>query len=127
MMKRVNNIIKYLFRCIHELAFSRIKEVRDKRGGYILHIETTVEGDSDLVFFGMNSVNGWILHSKKIQSESSEEIIPALEEKKRRCGEPLAIKRYIRQGMALAVSEVFPNKPDKICHFHFSLRSAVMI
>lgn len=78
-------------------------------------------------FFGMNSVNGWILHSKKIQSESSEEIIPALEEKKRRCGEPLAIKRYIRQGMALAVSEVFPNKPDKICHFHFSLRSAVMI
>jgi hypothetical protein len=22
--------------------------------------------------------------------------------------------------MALSVSEVFPNKPDKICHFHFS-------
>jgi len=107
-------------RCVHELASTRIKEVLDKRGGYILHIDATVEEDSDMVFVGMNSVNGWILHSTKIKSESSEEIIPALEEIKRRYGEPLAIKRDMGKGMALAVSEVFPNKPDKICHFHFS-------
>jgi len=114
-----DNFLIY-YRCIHELASARIKEVQDKRGGYILHIDATVEGDSDMVFVGMNSVNGWILHSKKIKSESSEEIIPALEEIKRRYGEPLAIKRDMGKGMALAVSEVFPNKPDKICHFHFS-------
>ena len=106
--------------CIHELASTEIKEVQDKRGGYILHIDATVEEDSDMVFVGMNSVNGWILHSKKIASESSEEIIPALEEIKRRYGEPLAIKRDMGKGMKLAVSEVFPNKPDKICHYHFS-------
>ena len=106
--------------CVHELASARIKEVQDKRGGYILHIDATVEEDSDMVFVGMNSVNGWILHSKKIKSESSEEIIPALEEIKRRYGDPLAIKRDMGKGMKLAVSEVFPNKPDKICHYHFS-------
>lgn len=106
--------------CVHELAPAMIKEVQDKRGGYILHIDATVEEDSDMVFMGMNSVNGWILHSIKIKSESSEEIIPALEEIKRRYGEPLAIKRDMGKGMKLAVSEVFPNKPDKICHYHFS-------
>jgi hypothetical protein len=107
-------------RCVHELASTKIKEVQDKRGGYILHIDATVEEDSDMVFVGMNSVNGWILHSRKIKSESHEEIIPALEEIKNRYGEPLAIKRDMGKGMALAVSEVFSNKPDKICHFHFS-------
>lgn len=107
-------------RCVHELASAKIKEIQDKRGGYILHIDATVEEDSDMVFVGMNSVNGWILHSRKIKSESHEEIIPALEEIKNRYGEPLAIKRDMGKGMALAVSEVFPNKPDKICHFHFS-------
>jgi hypothetical protein len=107
-------------RCIHELASARIKEVQNKRGGYILHIDATVEGNSDMVFVSMNSVNDWILNSKKIKSESSEEIIPALEEIKRRYGKPLAIKRDMGKGMALAVSEVFPTKPDKICHFHFS-------
>ena len=107
-------------RCIHELASARIMEVQDKRGGYILHIDATVEEDSDMVFVGMNSVNGWILHSRKIKSESHDEIIPALEEIKNRYGEPLAIKRDMGKGMALAVSKVFSNKPDKICHFHFS-------
>lgn len=106
--------------CVHELASAMIKEVQDKRGGYILHIDATVEEDSDMVFVGMNSVNGWILHSKKIKSESHEEIIPALEVIKNRCGEPLAIKRDMGKGMKLAVSEVFPYKPDKICHYHFS-------
>jgi hypothetical protein len=107
-------------RCVHELTSARIKEVQDKRGGYILHIDATVEEDSDMVFVGMNSVNGWILHSRKIKSENHEEIIAALEVIKNRYGEPLAIKRDMGKGMALAVSEVFPNKPDKICHFHFS-------
>src|SRR3989304_47075 len=106
--------------CVHELASTEIKEVQDKRGGYVLHIDATVEEDSDMVFVGMNSVNGWVLHSKKIASESSEEIIPALEEINRRYGGPLAIKRDMGKGMKLAVSEVFPNKPDKICHYHFS-------
>ncbi len=106
--------------CVQELASARIKEVQDKRGGYILHIDATVEEDSDMVFVGMNSVNGWILNSKKIKSESHEEIIPALKEIKNRYGEPLAIKRDMGKGMKLAVSEVFPNKPDKICHYHFT-------
>ncbi len=106
--------------CVHELASARIKEVQDKRGGYILHIDATVEEDSDMIFVGMNSVNGWILHSKKIENEGSKDIIPALEEVKRRFGEPLAIKRDMGTGMALAVSNVFPNRPDKICHYHFS-------
>lgn len=106
--------------CVHEQASARINEVQDKRGGYILHIDATVEEDSDMVFVGMNSVNGWILHSKKIKSESHEEIIPALEVIKNRYGDPLAIKRDMGKGMKLAVSEVFPYKPDKICHYHFS-------
>lgn len=106
-------------RCVHEMASCKIKEVLDKRGGYILHIDATVEEDSHIVFVGMNSVNGWILNSKKIESESSEAIIPALEDIKRSFGDPLAIKSDMGPGMLLAVSEVFPNRPSKICHYHF--------
>jgi len=105
--------------CVQMMASSKIKKVQDERGGYILHIDATVEEESDMVFVGMNSVNGWILYTRKIKSESHEEIIPALNEIKRMYGEPLAIKRDMGKGMALAVSKVFPNTPDKICHFHF--------
>lgn len=106
-------------RCVHELASIKIKEAIMKRGGYILHIDATVEKDSDMVFVGMNGVNGWILVSRKIESEDSEEIIPALEDAKSRYGLPLAIKRDMGKGMELAVSKIFPETPDKICHFHF--------
>ena len=105
--------------CVQMMVSSRIKDVQNKRGGYILHIDGTVEEDSDMVFVGMNSVNGWVLYTKKIESESHEEIIPALNEINRMYGEPLAIKRDMGKGMALAVSKVFPNTPDKICHYHF--------
>jgi hypothetical protein len=40
---------------------SIIKKVQDERGGFILHIDATVEEESDMVFVGMNSVNGWVL------------------------------------------------------------------
>jgi len=105
--------------CVQMMASSRIKKVQDERGGYILHIDATVEEESDMVFVGMNSVNGWVLYTRKIKTESHEEIIPALNEIKRMYGEPLAIKRDMGKGMALAVSKVFPNTPDRICHFHF--------
>jgi hypothetical protein len=79
--------------CVQMMASSKIKDIQDERGGYILHIDATVEEDSDMVFVGMNSVNGWVLYTRKIKSESHEEIIPALNEIKRMYGEPLAIKR----------------------------------
>ena len=106
-------------KCVQIMASYKIKKVQDERGGYILHIDATVEEESDMVFVGMNSVNGWILYTSKIKSESHEEIIPALNEINRMYGEPLAIKRDMGKGMALAVSKVFPNTPDRICHFHF--------
>lgn len=79
--------------CVQMMTSSRIKKVQDERGGYILHIDATVEEESDMVFVGMNSVNGWVLYARKI---------------KRMYGEPLAIKRDMGKGMALAVSKVFP-------------------
>jgi len=106
-------------KCVHELACLEIQSVIEERGGYILHIDATVEGDSDCIFVGIDSVNGWVLASRKIKSEKEEQITPSLQEIKSQYGEPLAIKRDMGKGMGKAVSIVFPDVIDTICHQHF--------
>ena len=78
-----------------------------------------MEGDSDCIFVGINGVNGWVLDSRKIKSEKEEQITPSLQEIKSQYGEPLAIKRDMGKGMEKAVSIVFPDVIDTICHQHF--------
>ena len=106
-------------KCVHELACLEIQSVIEERGGYILHIDATVEEDSDCIFVGIDGVNGLVLASRKIKSEKAEQIIPSLQEIKNQYGEPLAIKRDMGKGMEKAVSIVFPDVVDTICHQHF--------
>jgi len=106
-------------KCVHELAYLEIRSVIEGRGGYILHIDATVEEDSDSVFVGIDSVNSWVLSSRKIKSEEAKQIVPSLQEIKNQYGEPLAIKRDMGKGMEKAVSIVFPDVMDTICHQHF--------
>ena len=49
------------YKCVHELACLEIQSVIEKRGGYILHIDATVEEDSDCIFVGIDGVNGCVL------------------------------------------------------------------
>lgn len=90
-----------------------------KRGGYILHIDGTCEGDSPHLFCGLDGISEIVLDSIKIPSEKKELLIPFFERIKNQFGDPIALVHDMGLGILMAVAEVFPGVANFICHFHF--------
>ena len=67
--------IAYLSIC-HSQSQLKIRLKMARKGGYILHIDGTCEGDSPHLFTGMDEISGIILSSVKINSEKKEKIVP---------------------------------------------------
>ena len=82
--------IAYLSIC-HDQSQLKIRLAMAKKGGYILHIDGTCEGDSPHLFTGMDGISGIILSSVKINSEKKERIVPFLKDIQAKYGPPLAI------------------------------------
>lgn len=89
------------------------------RGGYILHIDGTCEGDSPHLFCGIDGISEIVLDSIKIPSEKKELLIPFLQRIKNQFGNPVALVHDMGLGILMAVGEVFPGVANFICHFHF--------
>lgn len=90
-----------------------------KRGGYILHVDGTCEGDSPHLFCGLDGISEIVLDSIKLPSERKELLIPFFQRIKKQYGDPVALVHDMGVGIVMAVEEVFPGLPDFICHFHF--------
>jgi hypothetical protein len=103
----------------HREGRQRIRRAMAVRGGYILHLDGTCEGDSPHLCSGLDGMTEIVLDNVKLPSEKAELLIPFLRRIKQQYGEPLALVHDMGKGILLAVGEVFPWKPDFICHFHF--------
>jgi hypothetical protein len=103
----------------HRQSQSRLRELMAKRGGYILHVDGTCEGDSPNLFCGVDGICELVLDTVKIPSEKKERLIPFFQRIKRQYGEPRALVHDMGRGIGMAVQEVFPGVADFICHFHF--------
>jgi hypothetical protein len=103
----------------HYQNSQRIKESMEARGGYILHLDGTCEGDSPHLMSGLDEISGIVLHNVKIPSENADRIIPFLKRIKQEYGTPLAIVCDMAKGILNAIEEVFPRVPIFVCHFHF--------
>jgi hypothetical protein len=90
-----------------------------KRGGYILHVDGTCEGDSPHLFCGLDGISEIVLDNIKIPSERKELLIPFFQRIKKQYGDPVALVHDMGIGILMAVEEVFRGLPDFICHFHF--------
>lgn len=90
-----------------------------KRGGYILHVDGTCEGNSPNLFSGLDGISELVLGNIKIPSEKKELLVPFFEQLRAQYGTPLALVHDMGKGILAAVEEVFPGAPDFICHFHF--------
>ena len=90
-----------------------------KRGGYILHVDGTCEGDSPNLFCGIDGISEIVLGSVKIPSERKEWLVPFFQRIKEQYGNPIALVHDMGVGIVAAVEEVFPGIADFICHFHF--------
>jgi hypothetical protein len=90
-----------------------------KRGGYILHVDGTCEGDSPHLFCGLDGISEIVLDNIKIPSERKDLLIPFFQGIKKQYGDPIALVHDMGVGILMAVEEVFTGLPDFICHFHF--------
>jgi hypothetical protein len=103
----------------HRESKLRLRELQAKRGGYILHVDGTCEGDSPNLFCGLDEISELVLDTIKIPSEKKELLIPFFQRIKEQYGEPVALVHDMGRGIVAAVEEVFPTVEDFICHFHF--------
>lgn len=103
----------------HRQSRPAIREFLTDRGGYILHVDGTCEGDSPNLFCGLDGLSDLVLDTIKIPSEKKEELVPFFKGIKEQYGEPRALVHDMGKGIIKAVEEVFPDTPDFICHFHF--------
>lgn len=103
----------------HQEATGKLKNYLNRQGGFILHCDATVEGNSPHLFTGLDELSGVILDNVKLPSENAASIIPFFHKLKQRYGTPIALVHDMGKGILVAVKEVFPATPDYICHSHF--------
>jgi uncharacterized protein YbaR (Trm112 family) len=104
---------------LHQEAVLRLKMHIEQNGGYILHIDGTSEGASPHLISAIDEVSNFVLANVKVPGESKEQVVPFLKEIKEQYGGPLAVSSDMGRAFLSAISEVFPDKPNYICHFHF--------
>jgi len=103
----------------HRESQPLLRDLMARRGGYILHVDGTCEGDSPNLFCGLDGISELVLDTIKIPSEKKEQLIPFFQRIKGQYGEPKALVHDMGRGIVTAVEEVFPGVADFICHFHF--------
>jgi len=103
----------------HRESREQLVHSMTKRGGYILHVDGTCEGDSPHLFCGLDGIPEIVLDNIKIPSERKELLVPFFERIKKQYGDPVALVHDMGVGILMAVEEVFPGVADFICHFHF--------
>jgi len=103
----------------HRESRKQLIDSMAKRGGYILHVDGTCEGDSPFLFCGLDGISEIVLDNIKIPSERKELLIPFFQRIKEQYGDPVALVHDMGVGILKAVEKVFPGIADYICHFHF--------
>ena len=89
----------------HKDSRSKIKELLSLRGGYILHLDGTCEGDSPHLMSALDEIAQIVLDNIKIPSEKADKIIPFLRRIKQSYGIPLALVHDMGTGILSAVKE----------------------
>lgn len=103
----------------HRQSREKIRRLMARRGGYILHLDGTCEGDSPHLLSGLDGITEIVLENIKLASEKAETIIPFLRKIQQLYGPPLALVHDMGKGISGAVKAVFPEAADFICHYHF--------
>ncbi len=103
----------------HQESTDKLRHSMEKRGGYILHVDGTCEGDSPHLFCGLDGISEIVLGAIKTPSEKKEELIPFFRRLKNQYGTPIALVHDMGVAILAAVAIVFPGIADFICHFHF--------
>lgn len=105
--------------CVHRESKKELKQFLKTQGGYILHLDGTCEGASPHLMSSLDELSKIILGNVKLASENALQMTEFLENFKNDYGTPIALVHDMGGAILKAVSTVFPDVPDYICHFHF--------
>ncbi len=104
---------------LHQESGLKLEIQIQQNVGYILHIDGTSEGASPHLISAIDEISNFVLANVKDPSESNELIVPFLKEIKEQYGIPFTISSDMGRAFLSVISEVFPDEPHYICHFHF--------
>ncbi|TAN38229.1 MAG: hypothetical protein EPN24_05915 [Candidatus Methanoperedens sp.] len=107
------------FYVLHKKHYSQTKEIFEKNGGYVLHLDGSAESGDEMTFTAKEGITGFTIDSWIMPSESSEYIKPFLVFIREKYGKPLAVVRDMSEQIKISVSEVFPGVSQQVCHYHF--------
>ncbi len=108
---------------IHQNSTDLIREHIQSRGGYLLHLDCTCEGDSPKLASSIDELSGFVLYSAKIRSENADELVSFLRKIEALFGRPLAVLSDLSKGNVAAVKTVFGAIRHLLCHYHFLLNA----
>ncbi len=103
----------------HQSCRDKIKNHMKTKGGYILHLDGTSEGDSPHLFSFIDEISCIVLDNFKVSSENAKLIQPHLERINEHYGDPVAIVHDMSPAIINAVGTIFPHVKNFICHLHF--------
>jgi hypothetical protein len=107
------------FYVLHKQHFSHLKNLFEKNGGYILHLDGSAESGDEITFTAKDGLTGITIDSWIMPSESRVYIKPFLESVRDTYKAPLAVVRDMAEEIAISVSAVFPGVPQQVCQYHF--------
>ena len=105
---------------VHQESILALRGAMDARGGYILHIDGTCEEASRVLLVCMDSLSMQVLESRRINSESHDQVRDVLRAVRHDWGRPLAIVHDLRRAWMTAAGEVFPGVGQFVCHYHLA-------
>lgn len=107
------------FYIFHKKHIGQMKSLFDKKNGMVLHLDGTGEAGDDIVFAVEDGRTGIKIDAQIMPSENTKFIKPFLQSLKNTIGTPIGIVRDMSKNIRDAASEIFPNTPQLICHYHF--------
>lgn len=111
------------FKKLHANRSQAFRQVLKSDGGSPWHIDATGEEGSGTVLIVYAGWRKWVLGTRKIATECTEQIKPLLHETANQLGDPCAIVRDYGKGMIPATEEFVQERKVKIvilgCHTHF--------
>ncbi len=108
----------------HEQSQAQLKQFMSSRGGYILHLDGTCEGDSPHLMTSIDELSKIVLGNVKLPTENAAQLIPFLRNIKQAYGNPIAMVHDMGSAILKAVKQVFPKHRITSVIFTFSKISA---
>lgn len=103
---------------IHDQSASRMKQMFDSQGGYILQVDGSFEEEPPMLVVLKDAISECTLAAEMLPSESEENLRPLFEEIRRKYGSPLVVVRDGGDGIRKALEATFPDIPHLECHYH---------